>query len=384
MCICCCFCNFCNSYSSKCVEYCILFLSSITFICSILGFICIKWAHLTTTCSILLILMISFSTILEIGSITIIIFRHKGTINKDKNNFSTYLALIGLILTIVIFLISLISESLIQTHFKDIDYPCKDLKNNNDPNVIVFRILSLEILTDAQKIEFCQNKNIDYNAKICSNLEYTMSYLTASIIEFCSLILIFFWYNDYRRIREKIDGELPIYDNRYISREFQKEYNYNNGEEPVDPSDRYLNQNNNNLVQVNVVVVKNQKSSQRKSQPLNINNNKNNQNFIRDLRKEMQEAIESLDEESSDKNNNNKNDNNKIDNKNNEEDKNSSNKNSSKNSDKNSDKNNDKNSDNNDNIVIINDEESKEQTNDLKMEQKESSIFKDEDNQDDN
>ena len=385
MCICCCFCNFCNSYSSKCVEYCILFLSSITFICSILGFICIKWAHLTTTCSILLILMISFSTILEIGSITIIIFRHKGTINKDKNNFSTYLALIGLILTIVIFLISLISESLIQTHFKDIDYPCKDLKNNNDPNVIVFRILSLEILTDAQKIEFCQNKNIDYNAKICSNLEYTMSYLTASIIEFCSLILIFFWYNDYRRIREKIDGELPIYDNRYISREFQKEYNYNNGEEPVDPSDRYLNQNNNNLVQVNVVVVKNKNSSQRKSQPLNINNNKNNQNFIRDLRKEMQEVIESLDEESSDKNNNNnKNDNNKNDNKNNEEDKNSSNINSSKNSDKNSDKNNDKNSDNNDNIVIINDEESKEQTNDLKMEQKESSIFKDEDNQEDN
>ena len=52
--------------------------------------------------------------------------------------------------------------------------------------------------------------------------------------------------------------------------------------------------------------------------------------------------------------------------------------------DKNSDKNNDKNSDNNDNIVIINDEESKEQTNDLKMEQKESSIFKDEDNQENN
>ena len=378
MCICCCFCNFCNSYSSKCVEYCILFLSSINFISSILGFICIKWVHLTITCSILLIIMIIFSAILEMGSITIIIFRHKGIINKEKNTFSIYLALIGLILTIVIFIISLVSESLIQTNFKDIDYPCKDLKNRNDPNIIVFRMLSLEILTDDQKIEFCQNKNIDYNAKICSNLEYTMSYLTASIIEFCSLILIFFWYNDYRRIREKINGELPIYDNRYIPREIQKEFNYNNGEEPVEPSDRYLNQNNNNLVQVNVVVVKNQNSSQRKSQPLNINNNKNNQNFIRDLRKEMQEAIESLDEEeSSDKNNNNnKNNNNENENKNNDEDKNSSNKNSSKNSDKNND--------NNDNIIIINDEESKEQTNDQKMEPKEPSIFKDEDNQDDN
>ena len=117
----------------------------------------------------------------------------------------------------------------------------------------------MEILTEEQKIQFCQNKNLDYNAKICYNLEYTMSYLTAPIIEFCSLILIFFWYYDFRRFREKISVELPIYDNRYISIEFKKEYNYNKREEPVNPNDRCLNQNNNNLVQIDVVIVKNKK-----------------------------------------------------------------------------------------------------------------------------
>lgn len=378
MCICCCFCNFCNSYSSKCVEYCILFLSSITFICSLLGFLCIKWPHLTKGSSILLFLQIAFSTCLEFSSIIIIIFRHKGAINKDKNSFSKYLAFVCLLLTITILIISLVSESLIQTHFKDIDYPCKNIKNIQDPNVILFRILSLEILTEEQKVQFCQNKNTDYNAKICTNLEYTMSYLTSSIIECCSLVLIFFWYNDYRRIREKINGELSIYDNRYISKDFQRDFKYNNEGEPVDPSDRYLNQNNNNLVQVNVVLVQNKNVSQRKSQQLNLNINKKNSNknnFIRDLRKEMQEAIESLDEESSEKNDNNKNDNSKNDDIKNDEDKDSNNKNSSKS--------NDKNSENNDNLVIINDdEESKEQTNDQKMEPKEPSIFKDDDNQD--
>ena len=241
MCICCCICNCCNSYSSKCVELSILILTWLIFICSLSGFLCIKWSHLTTACSILLIILIAFST---------------------------YLSMVGLIITLIILILSLIAESLIQTNFKDIDYPCKDISSTNTN--LILRILSPVLSTYDEKVQFCRNKNVNYNAKICSNLEYTMSYLTSTIIEFCSLILCFFWYNDFRRIREKVDGELPIYDNAYITRgKYSNEMNYNEGD-PADPSDRYMNPSPSDLVQSQVVLVKNQKknnSTFRKSQP---------------------------------------------------------------------------------------------------------------------
>ena len=256
MCICCCFCNCCNTYSSRCVEFCILVLSSATFICTLLGFFFIKWSNLTKASSILLILLIAFSACIEGGIISINIYRFQGTINKNRNSLATYFAIISLILSIVILFISLISESLVQTNFKE--------------------------------------KNI-------KNIEYTMSYFTSSIIEICSLLSIFFWYNDYRRIREKVDGELSLSDSNYLNRErIAKAIQYREGGEIGDPSDRYLNENIN--VNGQSILVKNSKNTNnyRKSQQLNLNKKGDSGNhFIRDLRKEMQEAMESLDEESS-------------------------------------------------------------------------------------
>ena len=369
MCICCCMCNCCNSYSSKCVEFCTLILSTVTFVFSILGFVFIKWSHLTMTCSILLILLIFFASFITMSSVCINIFRYKGVINKNKNLISTYFAIISLTLTIIILLMSLVAESLIQTNFKDIDYPCKDLTYKADKNTIVFRLLSLEIISDEQRTEFCKDKTLDYNAKICSNVEYTMTYLSSTVIECCTLILCFFWYNDYRRIREKVDGELPIYDNTYITQSrLQKLMNFKDGDQ-LDPSERYMNQNQ--LVQSNIVLVKN--ASSRKSQQYNINRNKekDGKNFIRDLRREMQEAIESMDEESSE----NKEDNNKNNKKkevDNIEDLLYSEINSNNNEKKSKDNNNntiekksnvskDNNEDNNNNIIFI-DEENKDAT----------------------
>jgi len=304
MCICCCFCNCCNSYSSKCVELSIFVLSAITFVSSIFGLVFVKFSHLTTAGFSLLIVIIAFSAIITIGAVCILIFRYKNIINKDKNLFSTVLAIIGLCLTIGILLISLVAESLIQTNFKDIDYPCKEFSYSTQTSGIVTLRL-LDALTHEEKVKFCKNKNMNYKANICSNLEYTMTYLSSTVIECCTLVLIFFWYNDLRRIKEKVDGELPIYDSSYINRErLEMQGIHFRDIDQLEPSDRYLNQNN--LVQSKVVLVKNNNNikNQRNSEPINLNNKPStNKNFIRDLRKEMKEAIESLEEESSENNN---------------------------------------------------------------------------------
>jgi len=197
-----------------------------------------------------------------------------------------------------------------------------------------------------------------------------MAYLSSTVIECCTLILCFFWYNDYRRIREKIDGELPIYDNTYITQtRLQNVMNFKDGDQ-LDPSERYMNQNQ--LVQSNIVLVKN--VSSRKSQQYNINRNKekDGKNFIRDLRREMQEAIESIEEESSenkeDITKNNKNNKNKeVDNiedllyseKNSNNSEKKSNDNNNNINEKKSNVSKDNNEDNNNNIIFI-DEENKD------------------------
>ena len=193
MCLfCCCFCNCCNTYSSKCVEFSILVLSSVIFLFSFLCSVCIKWSHLTTTCLVLLLLQTIFSAFMALSSLCINIFRCKGTINTDRNSISCYCAIISLSFCIIIFFVALIGESLIQAQFKFIDYPCKDVSYQQNSNMMSLRFLSLPIETDEERIQFCKDKTADYNAHICSKLEYTMSYLSSTVIEFCALILCFF------------------------------------------------------------------------------------------------------------------------------------------------------------------------------------------------
>lgn len=239
----------------------------------------------------------------------------------------TCLARIGLFISIISFFITIISESLVQSDLYDTDHPCKDIKNQD--REIYFR--NVRILSTKANIEFCKDKSRDYNAKICENIEYNISYLSSTIIEFCTFFLICLWFNDLRRIKEKVDGMLSVYggeDSSYYSNKYTKKHmnfkDKNENEMQIIENDSNINSMNRffkqNQIQPQVILVKNdnRKNQIRLSQPININVSKNSkQNFIRNLRKEMKDAIESIDEEDSseckEKENNNQNNNNDKD-----------------------------------------------------------------------
>ena len=326
MCICCCCCcNCCNSFSSKCIELSIFVLSSLTFIFSILEISIIKWNHLTSTTFTLLIILVIFSSIMTLSSLTILFYRFKKIINKKRNSMARCLARIGLFISIVLFFMSVIVESMIQSKFNDIDHPCKNYNRQiQNDDVIYFR--NIRILTNDKNIELCKDKSSDYDAKLCSNLEYTISYVSATIIEFCTLILIFLCFNDLRRIKEKVDGALTLYGgSTYLSKSEYiknknigfKERNENKKNEinEFDSVNRYFNQNQNNSNQSQVILFKNNRNNKSTlSQPINLNfknntNNSHNHNYISNLRKEMKEGIESIDEEESSENKDNDNEN---------------------------------------------------------------------------
>ena len=200
-CFCCC--DACSSYSSKCVEFFILIISFISFILSILAFLFIKKDHLRLINYIMLIVLLIFSFIILFAIFLIIIFRSRKTINTTQNKAALVFSVIGLIISICYF-ISMISEiSLIHSHYQEINHPC--LSEDIDYDLI--KNIDISKLEWESVQEFCIH-NRDYNIHIITIKEFLIAYSFATSLLGFMLILIYSWFNEYRRIKYLIDGSL--------------------------------------------------------------------------------------------------------------------------------------------------------------------------------
>ena len=200
---CFCFCDACSSYSSKCVEFFILIISFISFILSILAFLFIKKDHLRLINYIMLIVLLIFSFIILFAIFLIIIFRSRKTINTTQNKAALVFSVIGLIISICYF-ISMISEiSLIHSHYQEINHPCLSEDSDND----LIKNIDISKLEWESVQEFCIH-NRDYNIHIITIKEFFIAYSFATSLLGFMLILIYSWFNEYRRIKYLIDGSL--------------------------------------------------------------------------------------------------------------------------------------------------------------------------------
>ena len=200
-CFCCC--DACSSYSSKCVEFFILIISFISFILSILAFLFIKKEHLRLINYIMLIVLLIFSFIILFAIFLIIIFRSRKTINTTQNKAALVFSVIGLIISICYF-ISMISEiSLIHSHYQEINHPCLSEDSDND----LIKNIDISKLEWESVQEFCIH-NRDYNIHIITIKEFLIAYSFATSLLGFMLILIYSWFNEYRRIKYLIDGSL--------------------------------------------------------------------------------------------------------------------------------------------------------------------------------
>ena len=200
-CFCCC--DACSTYTSKCVEFFILIRSFISFILSILAFLFIKKDHLRLINYIMLIVLLIFSFIILFAIFLIIIFRSRKTINTTQNKAALVFSVIGLIISICYF-ISMISEiSLIHSHYQEINHPCLSEDSDND----LIKNIDISKLEWESVQEFCIH-NRDYNIHIITIKEFLIAYSFATSLLGFMLILIYSWFNEYRRIKYLIDGSL--------------------------------------------------------------------------------------------------------------------------------------------------------------------------------
>ncbi len=204
MCCLFCFCNWCNSLSSKCVEITILFLSVSSLIPSLISLFCVKIEHTSKIAFACLVVVFSLSIILIIIIIIILIWRYKSIINTTRNSLGSIFSVIGLIITIFCILFIGIWESLSVTKFTELNYPCQNLERNEFNSENKERYL---LNYEENKEEFCLEYP-DYNSNVVSNLEYICLLVCASTLELILLVLLYFWYSDFRRIKFLVDGQL--------------------------------------------------------------------------------------------------------------------------------------------------------------------------------
>ena len=232
----CCCCNFCNPYSSKCIEITILILSISTLGSSLIGLICVNKEHSSKEGFCCLLVVISFSIILIVSIILILIWRFKTIINNTRNFAGSAFSTIGLVTSIFCILFTGIWESLTISKFYSLNHPClsverTDIKNNNQTNLLnlLLRRNRRYLLTfEENKEEFCL-ENPHYNIDVVSTMEYLYLLISASIIELILLVLLYFWYNDFRRIKYLVDGPLVDSNTKETKIKYEdKKRNYNN------------------------------------------------------------------------------------------------------------------------------------------------------------
>ena len=217
-CILCCCCDTCNSYSSKCVELFIFTISLLSLILTFFIFFYINAKHITLICYVILIALIVFSFLILTCIGLIVYWRCKGMITTKRIKVGEGFSIVGLILTIFYLICIASLVSLMYTHYEELNHPCLLIeKEENGIKVSPEYGISSDVITK----DFCI-ENPDYSVNIVPRIEYIIPFVIAAILCIFNLILIYFWFNDYRRIKFLIEGSLNDFDAQAIKNETNK------------------------------------------------------------------------------------------------------------------------------------------------------------------
>ena len=225
-CILCCCCDYCNRYTSRCMEFFILIISFLTFGFTIIGFFYIDKDHLTLICFIVFIALIVFSFLILLSIILIVIWRYKESINNKRHKPGEAFSIIGIVITIL-YMICLVSlVSMMHSHYQEMNHPCSNIERNendikarnNTENTDNIDNPPLPSQFEEDKEDFCI-EHPDYNIHIIQLKEFIIVYSFAGILLIFMFLLIYAWFNVYRRIKFLIDGTLNDFDAQEVKKE---------------------------------------------------------------------------------------------------------------------------------------------------------------------
>lgn len=276
-CILCCCCDSCNRFSSKCLELFIFIISFLSFGLTIFAFFYVNKEYITLICYIIFLALILFSFLILTCISLILIWRYKEIITTKRIKVGEAFSVIGLVITIF-YLICLVSlVSMVHSNYQEINHPCWNYERkgeNLSPN-------------NEDEEDFCI-EHPDYNNHTIPIIDYIKSYVFATILGIFMFLLIYSWFNDYRRIKFLIEGSLNDFDAQAVQTDKNNE-NEDSNEKRV--NDRINKRQNNQLNNKNLYKVYSQQENgirydiygrpiiKAGNKPHNFSNEKNNNNI---------------------------------------------------------------------------------------------------------
>ena len=116
------------------------------------------------------------------------------------------------------------------SNYQDLNHPCYNIeRDENDIKIKDSEAPSIEDIED-----FCID-NPDYNIHIVPIEEYIIAFIFAGILCLLMFLLIYSWFNEFRRIKFLVEGSLNDFDAQEVKRE-------NNNNENEDSNDKRINE----------------------------------------------------------------------------------------------------------------------------------------------
>ena len=197
ICICCC----CNTCKTSCIEIIPIVFSVIMIFFIIISIIIIDWTDASFLAFIIYIIMMVLLIIIFIFHLILKSWRNSRKIFSSKKKSGYVLAYISLAFSILCFLLSAFTESIIKEKLYRLDHPCWNYETIKDNLMPKAKNYFDNLCSDSKT-------NIYIKNKVSSDLDLVMSYVCSSVIQFFSLLLIFFNYNDARRIKYYVENKI--------------------------------------------------------------------------------------------------------------------------------------------------------------------------------
>ena len=191
-----------NRSLSKTLEINLIVYNTIAVILIFLSLIIIKWKEISSANLVFFILMFLMCICCLIFSICLRLWRSKGLIKTSKKNTGYRLAVSGLTLTVINFVVCLIELIVMSIGFNNANYPCDRGEAVNTYYYTGYRRISTEV--------DCNGKSSNYYTGVITSGQYLIAYFTFSFLGLSLILDMIIWTILKNRIRLELDGPTPI------------------------------------------------------------------------------------------------------------------------------------------------------------------------------